>query len=219
MCKTRKSRKKGELVVISGYSGVGKGTVIKRLMEQHPEYTFSVSATTRAPRPGETDGREYFFISRETFDKWLGEDRFLEHTQYLDKCYGTLRDYVEQKRNEGMSIILDIEVEGALNVKRACPDAKLIYIIPPSAEDLKNRIIGRGTETDELITKRLAKAVDETPVIPNYHFVVVNDDVQASADEIHGLVNGLCGPRRDRTEAIKLSEQIREDLLNILKNR
>ncbi len=211
------NKAKGVLLVISGYSGVGKGTVIAKLMQEHPEYVFSVSATTRAARPGEVDGREYFFLTRETFDKWLAEDRFLEHTTYLDRSYGTPRDYVESKRNEGCHVILDIEVEGALNVKRACPDAKLIYIIPPSAEQLIARLTGRGTETEEQIRGRLYKAIEETDIIPNYDYVIVNHEVQETADEINSLAAGTDDPRLTREEGIALARRIRADLTAYLK--
>ena len=205
------------LLVISGYSGVGKGTVIGKLMQEHPEYVFSVSATTRAARPGEVDGREYFFLTRETFDEWLAEDRFLEHTTYLDRSYGTPRDYVESKRNEGCHVILDIEVEGALNVKKACPDAKLIYIIPPSAEKLIERLTGRGTETEEQIRGRLHKAIEETDIIPNYDYVIVNHEVEDTAEEINSLAAGTDDPRLTREEGIALAHEIRRDLTAYLK--
>ena len=185
---SQNDKAKGRLLVVSGYSGVGKGTVIKALMEQHPEYVFSVSATTRAARPGEVDGREYFFLTQETFKEWLAEGRFLEHTTYLDRSYGTPRDYVESRQNEGCHVILDIEVEGALNVKKACPEAILIYIIPPGAGELIGRLTGRGTETEEQVIGRLNKAIEETAVIPSYDHVVVNREVQETADEINALV-------------------------------
>ena len=211
------NRKKGVLLVVSGYSGVGKGTVISTLMKQHPEYVFSVSATTRAARPGEVDGREYFFLTRETFSEWLAEGRFLEHTTYLDRSYGTPRDYVEMRREEGHHVILDIEVEGALNVKKACPDAILVYIIPPSAEDLVKRLTGRGTETAEQVRGRLNKAVEETAVIPEYDHVIVNREVQNTADEIDALVNGTGAPLLSKAEGIALASSIREDLTAYLK--
>lgn len=215
---TDNSKMRGELLVVSGYSGVGKGTVIAELMKQHPEYVFSVSATTRAARPGEVDGREYFFLTKEIFDKWLEEGRFLEHTSYLDRCYGTPRDYVEKKRAEGCHVILDIEVEGALNVKRACPEAKLLYLIPPTAGTLIDRLTGRGTETEEQIRRRLSRAVQETAVIPNYDYVVVNDEVQKTAEEIHALVTETSGPRISRGDGIALAGRIRTDLSAYLKN-
>ncbi len=214
----KEKEKKGALLVVSGFSGVGKGTVIAKLMKDHPEYSFSVSATTRSPRPGELDGREYFFIDRETFDQYVKEDRFLEHTEYLDRCYGTLRSYVEDQRNQSHSIILDIEVEGALNVKRACPDAKLIYIIPPSAEELMKRLTGRGTESQEQIRGRVMRAVEETDVIPQYDYVVVNDEVDTTAEEIHRLAQSKGSLRRSREETLALAEQIRADLREILKS-
>lgn len=214
---TRERTGKGSLLVISGYSGVGKGTVIAALMKEHPEYVFSVSATTRAPRPGEVDGREYFFLSKETFASWLSEDRFLEHTTYLDRSYGTPRDYVESRRNEGRHVILDIEVEGALNVKKACPEAKLIYIIPPDAASLVQRLTGRGTETEEQIRGRLQRAVDETAVISSYDYVVVNRIVQDTANEIHLLATGESGSRLHKEEGLSLAGQIRDDLREYLK--
>lgn len=209
--------KKGELVVISGYSGVGKGTVIRRLMEEHPEYTFSVSATTRAPRPGEVDGREYFFLKPEEFEAWKAEDRFLETAGYLDKSYGTPRDYVEKKREEGYHVILDIEVQGALQVKKNCADAKLIYILPPSAEELKSRLCGRGTETAQQIRGRMQKAVDETPVIPEYHYAVINDDVDRTAQELHSLIAEGASPRFPREELEEHANGIANDLTEFLK--
>ena len=214
---SQNNKAKGRLLVVSGYSGVGKGTVIGLLMKQHPEYVFSVSATTRAARPGEVDGREYFFLTRETFEEWLAEDRFLEHTTYLDRSYGTPRDYVEMKRNEGNHVILDIEVEGALNVKRACPDAVLVYIIPPSAQLLVERLTGRGTETEEQVRGRLNKAIEETAVIPSYDHVVVNREVQDTADEINALVTGAAPPHLTKEEGLTLARSIREDLASYLK--
>ena len=151
----RRRKAKGKLLVVSGFSGVGKGTVIKKLMSEHPEYAFSVSATTRAPRPGEVDGRDYFFIDTETFDKWVEEDRFLEYARFFGRAYGTLKDHVDQLRNEGKNVILDIEVEGAMNVCRLCPDAVSVYIIPPDAKELVRRITGRGTDSEEQITNRM----------------------------------------------------------------
>ena len=214
---SQKNKTRGRLLVVSGYSGVGKGTVIASLMKQHPEYVFSVSATTRAARPGEVDGREYFFLTQETFQEWLAEDRFLEHTTYLDRSYGTPRDYVESRRDEGSHVILDIEVEGALNVKKACPDALLIYIIPPSAQLLVERLTGRGTETAEQVRKRLNKAVEETAVIPSYDYVVVNREVQETVDEIDALVAGNAAPRLSKEEGLALARSIRSDLAAYLK--
>ncbi len=214
---SQNAKAKGKLLVVSGYSGVGKGTVIRELMKQHPEYVFSVSATTRAARPGEVDGREYFFVTQETFKEWLAEGRFLEHTTYLDRSYGTPRDYVESRQNEGCHVILDIEVEGALNVKKACPEAILIYIIPPGAEELIERLTGRGTETEEQVIGRLNKAVQETAVIPSYDHVVVNREVQETADEINALVTGSAPPQLTREEGLALARSIRDGIAAYLK--
>lgn len=215
---SRKKAVKGKLLVVSGFSGVGKGTVIRRLMEQHPDYVFSVSATTRAPRPGEVDGKDYFFIDAETFDRWVEEGRFLEYARFFDRSYGTLKDHVEDLRKQGKTVILDIEVEGAGNVCRLCPDAVSVYIIPPSAAELRDRIVGRGTETREQIARRMTKAVAEADIVPNYRYLVVNDQVDDAADEIDRLVRGKGKTRLGREEALRLTAEIQEDLREILKD-
>ncbi len=213
----RKKVKKGEMLVVSGFSGVGKGTVIRRLMDEHPEYAFSVSATTRSPRPGEVDGKDYFFITRDEFDRWIEEGRFLEYAHFLERSYGTPKDAVEALRKSGHHVILDIETEGAMNVDAACPDAKLVYIIPPSAQALRDRIVGRGTETKEQIRRRITKAIREVDLVPAYDYIVVNDDVDATAEEIHRLTTGTGETRIPREEALALCGKIRVDLQEILK--
>lgn len=212
-------KKRGRLLVISGFSGVGKGTVIRRLMEEHPEYAFSVSATTRAPRPGEIHGKDYFFVDNQTFDRWVEEGRFLEYARHLDKAYGTLRDHVEALREEGRDVILDIEVQGAVNVMAACSDAVSVYIIPPDGRELYRRILGRGTESPEQIRKRLTKAVAEVELVPRYRHVVVNDQVEDVAREIHQLLHQRRGLRLPKREALKKTRQIRRDLEEILKEK
>ncbi|MBR6704047.1 MAG: guanylate kinase [Lachnospiraceae bacterium] len=215
----RRRKKRGGLLVVSGFSGVGKGTVIKKLMSEHPEYAFSVSATTRAPRPGEVDGKDYFFVAPETFDQWVEEERFLEYARFFNRSYGTLKDHVEELRNAGNTVILDIEVEGAMNVCRLCPDAVTVYIIPPDAKELVRRITGRGTETEEQITNRMIKAVREADIVDQYGYVVVNDDVDATAAEIHALAQGKGGARVPREEALKLTKAVQAELTEILKDR
>ena len=212
----KKQVKKGALLVISGFSGVGKGTVIRHLMGSHPDYAFSVSATTRAPRPGEVHGKDYFFIDKDTFEKWVEEDKFLEYARFFEKAYGTLKDHVEELRNRGKTVILDIEVEGARNVMKACPDAVSVYIIPPSAAELKRRIEGRGTETKEQIRARLEKALAEADVVPEYRHLVVNDSVEEAADEIHGLLHRRKKNRMPREDALELTKQIQTDLRKFL---
>lgn len=213
-----KRTKKGALLVISGFSGVGKGTVIRTLMANHPDYAFSVSATTRLPRPGEVHGKDYFFVDGETFEKWIEENRFLEYARFFEKAYGTLKDHVEELRNAGKTVVLDIEVEGARNVMKACPEAVSVYLIPPSAQELKQRIEGRGTETREQIRARLEKALLEADVVPQYHHLVVNDVVEEAAAEIDALLHRKKKTRLSRREALKLTRQIQADLRKILQD-
>ena len=207
---------KGALLVISGFSGVGKGTVIRKLMSAHPDYAFSVSATTRPPRPGEVHGKDYFFVDRDTFEQWVKEDRFLEYARFFEKAYGTLKDHVEDLRNQGKTVILDIEVEGARNVMKACPDAVSVYIIPPSAAELRRRIEGRGTETPEQIRARMEKALAEADIVPEYRHLVVNDSAEEAADEIHGLLHNRKKTRVPRRRALEMTRQIQSDLRKFL---
>ena len=146
---------KGVLVVVSGFSGAGKGTVMKALLEKYDNYALSVSATTRSPRPGEENGREYFFLTESQFEDMIRNDELIEHARYVDHYYGTPRKYVEDKMAAGKDVILEIEIQGALNVKRQYPDAILIFVVPPTAAELKRRLVSRGTETEEVIASRL----------------------------------------------------------------
>ena len=173
--------RKGVLFVISGPSGVGKGTVNKRLFEDFGNaVAFSVSATTRGPREGEVDGREYFFISRQEFEKRVANNEFLEHAEYAGNCYGTPRDYVLSLLQRGVSVILDIDVQGAMQVKRRMPESVSVFILPPSFEELEHRLRGRGTETPEKIERRLAAAKAEMARAPEYDYQIVNDDLDAA---------------------------------------
>ena len=141
---------KGVLVVVSGFSGAGKGTVMKALLEKYDNYALSVSATTRSPRPGEENGREYFFLTESQFEDMIRNDELIEYAHYVDHYYGTPRKYVEDKMAAGKDVILEIEIQGALNIKKKFPDALLVFIVPPTAKDLKKRLIGRGTESAEV---------------------------------------------------------------------
>ena len=173
--------RKGVLFVISGPSGVGKGTVNKRLFEEFGNaVAFSVSATTRDPREGEVDGREYFFISRQEFEKRVANNEFLEHAEYAGNCYGTPRDYVLSLLQRGVSVILEIDVQGAMQVKRRMPESVSVFILPPSFEELEHRLRGRGTETPEKIERRLAAAKAEMARAPEYDYQIVNDDLDAA---------------------------------------
>ncbi len=181
--------KKGDLIVISGFSGAGKGTVVKKLVEDYG-YSLSVSATTRAPRPGEVDGREYYFKSVEDFQLLIDYNGFIEWAQYVDNYYGTPRKFVEQEMQEGRDVILEIEVQGAMNVKRQYPDAILIFVAAPSAEELKNRLAGRGTETAEVIEKRMKRAAVESDDIDEYDYIVINDDLDTCVKKVNSIIVG-----------------------------
>ena len=151
----------GVLAVISGFSGAGKGTLMRALLERYDNYALSISATTRAPREGEVDGREYFFKTREEFEQMIEHDELVEYAQYVGNYYGTPKEYVFSNLKAGKDVLLEIEIQGALKVRRQFPDALLLFVTPPSAEVLKNRLIGRGTETMDVIEHRLARALEE----------------------------------------------------------
>ncbi len=179
---------RGSLIVLSGFSGVGKGTVLKRMMEKYDNYAYSVSATTRAPRVGEVDGKDYFFLTTEKFESMIREGAFLEYARYVDNYYGTPRKYVEDRLDEGKDVILEIEVNGAINIRKMAPEAVLIYMLPPSADTLKERLTGRGTERAEVVAGRLGKAAEEAENIGRYDYVIVNDDADACAERLHSLI-------------------------------
>ncbi len=200
---------KGILIVISGFSGAGKGTLVKRLLSSYDSYALSVSMTTRSPREGERDGVEYFFADREQFEKKIREDGFIEYACYCDNYYGTPKDYVEEQLNAGKDVILEIEIQGALKVKQQFPESLLLFVTPPSAVELKRRLLGRGTESQEVIAKRLARAVVESNGIEAYDYVVVNDDLDACVAEIHQLVNAA---RRAPVRSGAFIRRIREEL-------
>ncbi len=180
----------GKLIVISGASGVGKGTVLKRMMEKRQDLSFSVSATTRDPRPGEKDGVHYFFISRECFEEMIRQNEFLEYDAHAKNYYGTLRGQAEAKQKKG-HVLLDIEPKGAEQVRRAAPDATLIFIMPPSREELERRLRGRGDTPEDQIAIRMERAVWEMEQRCWYDYTVVNDDVERCADEILDIISKL----------------------------
>lgn len=179
--------KKGNLIVISGFSGVGKGTVVKRLVSDYG-YSLSISATTRAPREGEQDGREYYFKTADEFRNLIDYNGFIEWAQYVDNYYGTPRKFVEQEMAAGRDVILEIETQGAMNVKRQYPDALLIFITATDAEALRNRLAGRGTESDEVIEKRMKRAAEESDYMENYEYIVVNDDLDDCVHTVHSII-------------------------------
>jgi guanylate kinase len=184
-----KLNERGLLVVMSGPSGVGKGTIRKALF-QIPDnnFCYSVSMTTRKPRPGEVNGVDYFFVSREEFERNIRESRLLEHAEFVGEYYGTPLSYVEQKLSEGKEVIIEIEVQGALQVRERMPDAVFIFIVPPSKKALEDRLKNRGTENDSTIQQRLAKAEREYNLAYKYDYIVVNDDVYNAADRIYAII-------------------------------
>ena len=183
-----KTMPKGILTVLSGFSGAGKGTAMKRLMEKYDDYALSISATTRNPREGEVDGREYFFKATEEFEKMIAQDELIEYARYVNHYYGTPRSYVEEQLENGKDVILEIEIQGALKVKEKCPDTLLVFITPPSAKELRRRLIGRGTESMEVIEQRLARAKEEAEGIDDYDCLIVNDDLESCVDELHSVI-------------------------------
>ncbi|HIY03276.1 MAG TPA: guanylate kinase [Candidatus Blautia faecipullorum] len=180
---------KGVLAVVSGFSGAGKGTVMKRLMESHDNYALSVSVTTREPREGEADGREYFFRTNEEVEEMIRRDQLLEHAKYVDHYYGTPRKYVEDMLAEGKDVILEIEIQGALQIKDKLPEAVLVFITPPSMEELKKRLIGRGSEEPEVIASRLSRASEEAEGIEKYDYILVNDRIDDCAETLHRIIS------------------------------
>ena len=180
--------KKGNLVIISGFSGAGKGTVVKGLMARYDCYALSVSATTRAPREGEVNGREYFFKTQEEFEKMIRQDALYEYAQYVSNYYGTPKAYVQEQLDAGKDVILEIEVQGALKVKEKNPKALLLFVTPPSAEELKKRLQGRGTETEEVINERMRRAADESELMDRYEYLVINDQLEKCVEEVHQLI-------------------------------
>ena len=192
--------KRGRLFIVSGPSGVGKSTVLKALLERRKNARFSVSATTRPIREGEIDGVHYHFISAETFREWIAQEAFLEYAEYVGNFYGTPRKFVEAALDAGQDIILDIEIQGAMQVQERMPDAVKIFIGPPSWKELERRLTSRGTNTPEDIGKRLARAKVETRAAKAYDYLVVNDAVENAVGELDAIITAEhCRPK-ERTE-------------------
>jgi len=199
----------GILVVVSGFSGAGKGTLMKKLLSEYDDYALSVSATTRAPRTGEVEGREYFFKSKEEFEKLIENDELIEYASFCNNYYGTPRDYVLEQRKSGKNVILEIEVQGALKVKEKYPDTMLIFVTPPNAHILRDRLVGRGTECEKDIKARLHQAACEADCMSKYDYVLVNDDLERAVKELNEIITNRGDMKVDSKGFI---DKIKDDL-------
>lgn len=205
---------KGILMVLSGFSGAGKGTLVKQLIRKYDNYALSVSMTTREPREGEREGVEYFFTTRERFEETIVQNGLVEYALYCGNYYGTPRAYVEEQLAAGKNVILEIEIQGALKIKKKFPESLLVFVTPPSADELKRRLEGRGTEEPEVIARRLARASEESEGIEAYDYIVVNDKLEECVEELHRLVEAS---RRAPVRSQELIKEIREELKSFAK--
>ncbi len=202
----------GILIVVSGFSGAGKGTLMKKLMETYDNYALSISMTSRNPRPGEQNGVEYFFVTPEEFEKTIAENGLIEYAQYCGNYYGTPKSYVESQLKAGKDVILEIEIQGALKVKKQFPNALLLFVTPPSATELRRRLVGRGTETEEVINQRMHRAIEESEGIEEYEYLIVNDDLDICVKELHSIVSAA---RMRPTRNSAFINEMKEELKNL----
>lgn len=202
--------KKGILVVVSGFSGAGKGTVMKSLLEKYDNYALSISATTRAPREGEVHGREYFFKSVDEFESLIAQDAFVEYAKYNANYYGTPKSYVLEHLEAGHDVILEIEMQGALKVKEKMPETLLVFLTPPNAQILRERLVGRGTETMDVVEQRLMIANDEAKVMDQYDYVLINDVLEKCVEDLHNLIQSeKCSADRNAEFVNNIREQLK----------
>ena len=201
--------KKGILIVVSGFSGAGKGTILRELLEKYDNYALSVSATTRKPRPGEEEGKAYFFKSNDEFEKMIAKNELIEYAKYVDHYYGTPRAYVEEKLKEGKDVILEIEIQGAIKVKEKFPDTLLLFITPPTIAELKRRLISRGTESMEVIEGRLLRAREEAKGMDRYDYLIMNDELDTCVEEVHRIIEG---ERRRSFRNLEFIENMKREL-------
>lgn len=202
-------KRKGLITVLSGFSGAGKGTIMKHLLEEYPgRYNLSISATTRNKRIGEEDGREYFFKTREEFEEMIKNDELLEYAEFSGNYYGTPKEYVNRLVDEGRDVLLEIEVNGALQVRKIFPDSVLLFVTPPSAEALKSRLVGRKTESMEEIENRLSISSKESLLMDKYDYLIVNDEVSAAVKEVHDIIE--CEILRTGRNSVMIEKMQRE---------
>lgn len=203
--------KKGSLVIISGFSGAGKGTVVRELMNRYDCYALSISATTRAPREGEVNGREYFFKTREEFEELIRQDALYEYACYVSNYYGTPKAYVQEQLAAGKDVILEIEVQGALKVKEKNPEALLLFVTPPSADELRKRLIHRGTESEEVIQERMNRAAEESLLMDRYEYLIINDQLEDCVTKVHQLIQREHLRMEANTDMVtKLQKELKE---------
>jgi len=205
---------KGILIILSGFSGAGKGTLMKKLVAENDNYALSVSMTTRAPREGEKDGVDYYFVTQEEFKERIAQGKMIEYATYCDNYYGTPKDFVQNQLAAGKDVILEIEIQGAMQIKKMFPDCLLMFVTPPSGAELKRRLEDRGTETQEVILKRLSRAIEESEGVEAYDYIVINDGLDACVAQINSIVNN------ERFRAYKmmgLIESIRAELKELVK--
>lgn len=205
---------RGILIVVSGFSGAGKGTLMKELLKTYDNYALSVSMTTRKPRPGEEEGKSYFFVDKDTFEETIAKDGLIEYASYCGNYYGTPREYVEACLDNGRDVILEIEIQGALKVKEKFPEALLLFIMPPSAEELKRRLERRGTESEEVICQRIARAAEEAEGIENYDYIIINDKLDDCVKEMHSIISAS---RRNPKRNKELIADMRSELDALVK--
>lgn len=198
-------------MVISGFSGAGKGTLVKKLLQTYDNYALSISMTTRKPREGERDGVEYFFVDREKFEKTIAENGLIEYATYCENYYGTPRAYVEEQLAAGKDVILEIEIQGALQIKEKFPESLLLFVTPPCAAELKHRLEGRGTETSEVIAKRLSRAYEESEGMDAYDYIVINDDLELCVKELHAMIEAARNePVRRKDFIARIREEMKD---------
>ena len=208
------SKKTGRLFIVSGPSGSGKDTVLKEIFKRCPEIEFSISSITRPMREGEVEGEKYNFISREKFEDMLKNDQLLEHNVFVGNYYGTPKDYVEEQLNAGKDVLLEIEIQGALQVKEKLPETVLVFIMPPSVSELYGRLKGRGTETDEVIRQRMLRASEESQGIEQYDYILVNDDIDTCVESLHQMIQS---EKQRACRNTAFIECIRKEFVDLMK--